>query len=222
MSQSLVFTLLLSALVLPVLGAVVLRLLSPRVTLAQLYGTAALIFVVAGGSVVALALSDIPSLQIGNLSILLPITAPDDRDLAEALPPNAQIPQQNSQQPTSAISTTAALPATSQATLAETETLSATATSVPTATIAPATTAPTEAPTEAPTATPEPTVVPPTPVPPTSAPAAERRKYTVQPGDTLLSIAKKFDTTVQALIDANKLTSKQADALRIGQELVIP
>ncbi|HJZ47704.1 MAG TPA: LysM domain-containing protein, partial [Roseiflexaceae bacterium] len=63
--------------------------------------------------------------------------------------------------------------------------------------------------------------VPPTAVPPTAAPAT-RRTYTVQPGDTLLSIARQFNTTVPALVKANKLTPQQADSLRVGQELVIP
>jgi LysM repeat protein len=44
----------------------------------------------------------------------------------------------------------------------------------------------------------------------------------VQPGDTLLGIAEKFKTTVPALVKANKLTPEQADALHIGQELIIP
>jgi LysM repeat protein len=44
----------------------------------------------------------------------------------------------------------------------------------------------------------------------------------VQPGDTLVSIAEEFNTTVRAIVDANGLTPEQADALRIGQELVIP
>jgi LysM repeat protein len=44
----------------------------------------------------------------------------------------------------------------------------------------------------------------------------------VQTGDTLRGIAEQFNVSVQALIDANNLTPQQADALRIGQELVIP
>ena len=72
-------------------------------------------------------------------------------------------------------------------------------------------------------ATPEPTAAPPTEAPPTAAPApSARRTYTVQPGDTLLSIARQFNTTVTAIVEANNLTAEQADALRVGQELVIP
>jgi len=43
--------------------------------------------------------------------------------------------------------------------------------------------------------------------------------YTVGKGDTLYSIAKKFDTTVDELKDTNNLTSNM---LSIGQKLIIP
>src|SRR5205085_11755698 len=90
-----------------------------------------------------------------------------------------------------------------------------TGTSAPTATALPTAQPPTAVP---------PTAVPPTPVPPTPAPPppAQRRTYTVQPGDTLRGIAEKFNVSVQALLDANKLTPQEADSLHIGQELVIP
>jgi LysM repeat protein len=53
----------------------------------------------------------------------------------------------------------------------------------------------------------------PTPIPLTD------RIYTVAPGDTLGAIARKFGITVQALKEANGLTS---DALAVGQQLKIP
>jgi LysM repeat protein len=64
-------------------------------------------------------------------------------------------------------------------------------------------------------------------VAPTAAPTAPPapsapRKYTVQPGDTLRSIAAQFNVSVTALVEANKLTPQQADSLRVGQELIIP
>ncbi len=66
----------------------------------------------------------------------------------------------------------------------------------------------------------------PTPIPvvgsPTPAPTPiplTGRIYTVAPGDTLGTIARKFGITVQALKDANGLTS---DALSVGQQLKIP
>src|SRR6476659_4019817 len=78
MPQSLIIPLLLFVFVLPILGAVVLRLLIPRLAPVQLGSAAMLLLGVVIASVLVLARSDIPSLQIGNLSILLPVTAPDD------------------------------------------------------------------------------------------------------------------------------------------------
>ena len=205
MPQPLVITLLLFALVLPVLGAVVLRLLMPRMAQAQFNTAAGALFLVVVASVLVLARVDIPSLQLGNLSILLPVTAPEDSILP-------LVPTLQADQPPPDFATDAPATANAQAT----------------ATAAPASATPTATPepTAVPTATPEPTavpptVVPPTAIPPTAAPAGPR-KYTVQPGDTLLSIARMFDTTVPAIVKANKLTPEQADALRVGQELVIP
>ena len=43
--------------------------------------------------------------------------------------------------------------------------------------------------------------------------------YTVQKGDSLYSIAKKFNTTVSALQDTNNLSTS---VLSIGQKLIIP
>ncbi len=43
--------------------------------------------------------------------------------------------------------------------------------------------------------------------------------YTVQAGDTLSGIARRFNTTVQAVMEYNNLTS---DLINIGQELLIP
>jgi LysM repeat protein len=64
----------------------------------------------------------------------------------------------------------------------------------------------------APTPTPSPTVRPsPTPVP---------VYYVVKPGDTLLEIALKYDTTVEAIMLANDLDDPKS--LQINQKLVIP
>lgn len=68
--------------------------------------------------------------------------------------------------------------------------------------------APTGAPTGAPTSAPEETQT------------AKRATHTVRAGETLISIAIRYGVSLEALMEANKLTS--ADFLRIGQELVIP
>jgi LysM repeat protein len=68
-----------------------------------------------------------------------------------------------------------------------------------------------ETPTSTPTATPVPTQ-PNTPVPPT--------KYTVRAGDTLSTIADKFDTTVEKIQAFNGLGN--SDELQVGQVLEIP
>jgi LysM repeat protein len=46
------------------------------------------------------------------------------------------------------------------------------------------------------------------------------RTYEVKSGDTLSEIAEQFDTTVKALVKANKL--KDAHSIRAGQKLTIP
>ncbi len=58
----------------------------------------------------------------------------------------------------------------------------------------------------------------------TAAPGAQpasqpARTYTVQPGDTLAEIAARFDTTVDAIAQANGI---EPNLIRPGQELKIP
>jgi LysM repeat protein len=202
MSQSLVFGLLILALVVPVIGALGLRLLAPRASPTHFYGAAALLFGVAFASALVLARSNLTSLQVGELSLLLPVAAPAEEDLN--LPPLTIAPAP--EEPATAVPAATRAPAGS-----------------PTETLAPA---PTSIPTAVPTAAP-PTAVLPTAAPPTAAPteapsAPAQRTYVVQPGDTLRGIAEQFGVSVQALIEANNLTPEEADALRIGQELVIP
>ena len=45
------------------------------------------------------------------------------------------------------------------------------------------------------------------------------KTYTVKSGDTLYSIARKYNTTVSELINRNNLKTSN---LSIGQELIIP
>jgi len=206
MSQSLVFTLLALAFGLPLLGAIVLRVLTPRLAPPQLYGAAALIFGVAVVSVLLLARANVSSLQIGELSLLLPAAAPADVQPATDQRPTTNVP------PAAALPTNMPTPAPSQ--IEPTEAPTMTPTVIPPTALAP---------TEAPTAEP-PTAEPPTAVPPTAEPPkpSGRRTYVVKPGDTLRGIAEQFNVTVAALLKANKLTPKDADSLKIGQELVIP
>jgi LysM repeat protein len=235
MSQFLVLLLLIGALLLPVIGAVGLRLLRPRLNDRRFYSVATVLFGITVFSVVVLARSDVATIRLAGLAILLP-----DNGLPEI--PTQLLPASDGQaiDPVTGATnqpTTPLLPPLEQATATEirtaltpittlqpTDTLSITATLIPptetpippTATLVP----PTETPIP-PTAT----LVPPTetPIPPTAtaAPAGPRR-YTIQSGDTLRGIAERFGVTVQAILRANKLTAAQADALRPGQELVIP
>lgn len=59
-----------------------------------------------------------------------------------------------------------------------------------------------------------------TPIPsPTVGPTPVTIKYRVKPGDTLLDIALRHKTTVQAIKSANNLKD---DIIRVGDELIIP
>ena len=47
-------------------------------------------------------------------------------------------------------------------------------------------------------------------------------RYKIRRGDTLSGIAKKFSTTVGAIMDANKMTRRDTRRLRIGKYILIP
>jgi len=82
------------------------------------------------------------------------------------------------------------------------------------------------------TETPSPTVTtpaasptPPPPPPPATetaspTPTAAGETYEVQPGDSLSAIAQRFNTTVEALVEANGITDP--DQLFPGDQLTIP
>jgi LysM repeat protein len=80
--------------------------------------------------------------------------------------------------------------------------------------------APTEAPTEAPSIAPTeaPTAAP--TVAPSAAPTAVHQTYIVKSGDTLERIARRYGTTVNAIMELNGLTDR--NRLSIGQKLLIP
>lgn len=80
-----------------------------------------------------------------------------------------------------------------------------------------------EEPEAAPTPTPTPTAVPFQPSATEEAEddaAASASTYAVESGDTLSSIAARFDTSISAIVELNELDD--ADTLAIGDELLIP
>lgn len=46
------------------------------------------------------------------------------------------------------------------------------------------------------------------------------QRYTIEPGDTLVEIAERFDTSVDALVEENGISDP--DRIQPGDELVIP
>ncbi len=205
MAQSQALTLLLVMMLLPVLGAFGLRFLASRIAPVFQYALAALVFGAALGCGVVLARADVATLQIGGLMVLVNDSGQPEGELV--LPPTSEpgmdVP-----------ALVTPLPPTRKPTI----TPKPTATLAPTATLPPTEIPPTETP-----APPTPTVEPPTPTPalPTAGPGGVRR-YTVESGDTLRLIAEKFGVSVQAILDASRLSEEDGDNLRVGQELIIP
>jgi LysM repeat protein len=107
---------------------------------------------------------------------------------------------------------------TTQAATTQAPTTQAPTTQAPT-TQAPTTQAPT---TQAPSATPTPTPQAPTVAPVTTVtpPVTTGFTYTVTFGDTLIGIAIRFNTTVDAIVQANNLPS--AGLIYVNQQLTIP
>jgi len=64
-----------------------------------------------------------------------------------------------------------------------------------------------------------PTTAAPAPGAPEAAPAGGEQTYKVKSGDTLISIAKQFHTTVKAIESANNLKTTK---IRVGQVLKVP
>ena len=191
MPEPLVYLLLATALLLPILSAVVLRLFGTRIGVRGVAFAAAILFGIAITSALILSRSDVGMLRIGDVSLLLPGTRPG---ISFALPADVHANDAPDDLP--------ATPPVVLPTLTPRPSVTATATSTP-------------PPTEMPTLTPEPPTA--TPKPPTGA-----RRYKVESGDSLRSIAEKFGVSIPALLKANDMTPAQGDALRVGQELVIP
>lgn len=227
MSPLLVSLLLILALVFPLLGAAVLRLLAPRMSQRQILSFAVLLVALPVVSVVTLSRANIASLQVAGVTLVL--TQPT---IGPIIPQAVLDGLPTIDQPDFGEATAVSTPG--KVSSPETTVVAATAEATAEATGAPTTAPPTAEPPTAtpvpPSATPEPptaTPIPPTPVPPTATPepappASARRTYTVKQGDTLRAIAGQFNVTVAALLEANNLTPAQADALRPGQELIIP
>ncbi len=213
MSPTLAPLLLFIILLLPLATAILLRLIWNRVSSQLLAVITALLFSLVVITVIALARSDIQTLQIAGVTLMspargLPMLPPELQTFVPtntpgiANPTSPSVPEQASlvSVPTQTATSIATVETTNTATIQATQTFTAR----PTAT--------TEA---TPTSTPRPTAT-------ATQAAAEQQRYTVEPGDTLRSIAAKFDVTVQAILDANNLTATQADNLRPGQVLIIP
>lgn len=214
MTQTLLILLLFLAIALPVVGAVLFRLVYHRVTERQMVLGMLIVFLVSVVSVLILARSGVDTLRVAGLTVLSPDVG--QVDPLEALPGQGEIdigPTLALPSPTSAA--TAVLPTKPVPTLAPSVTPRPSVTAVPSLTAIPS-------PTAEPTATPEPPTATAEPATATPAPASEPRRYTVQPGDTLGSIARQFDVSVAELLEANDLTPQEADNLRPGQELIIP
>ncbi|MBC7315914.1 MAG: LysM peptidoglycan-binding domain-containing protein, partial [Chloroflexi bacterium] len=86
-------------------------------------------------------------------------------------------------------------------------------------------TALTQPPSATPAATPtltdlQKTLFPPARTP--TRPGDDRLYYTVQPGDTLYSIAQRYGLSWEALWEANKASLPRPEDLRAGQKLLIP
>lgn len=60
------------------------------------------------------------------------------------------------------------------------------------------------------------------PLPPTATPTPGLRRYTVQPGDTMVGIAARNGISAELLLAANRMTAAQAPNIRPGDELLIP
>jgi LysM repeat protein len=203
MSQVLVYLLLALVLVVPVIGAIVLRLFDERISVRGQTIAAAVLLGLAALAALTLARSNIETLYLGDLALLVPVASFSDEVV---LPEDVEVIDDVPQLPAT-LPTLTPRPSITPSPTPVTPTATAeppTATPEPSATIEPPT-----ATAEPPTATPEP-------------PSGEQRTYTVQAGDSLRSIAERFGVTVEAILDANGLTPEEGDAIRPGQVLIIP
>ena len=238
MSQTVITILLAIALILPFLGALVLRMfrtvLPPNV--AAVFGAIVAVLVV--GAVLSLSSINIGSFRIANLTLLLPVASSVNRPVdtsAEPLNDESMIDEVPTDIPEVTITPEPIIEPTAETAVLTptvsleegvgiTDTTTLTDTTVLTDTIdAGATTPEPTAEPEAET-TPEPTTVS-SGVEPTLIPAPTEpvglRVYAVEAGDSLGSIADKFKVSVKQIMAVNPYL-QNPDALLVGQELNIP
>ena len=238
MSQTVITILLAIALVLPFLGALVLRMfrtvLPPNV--AAVFGAIVAVLVVS--AVLSLSSINIGSFRIANLTLLLPVASSVNRPVdtsAEPLNDESMIDEVPTDIPEVTITPEPIIEPTAETSVLTptvsleegvgiTDTTTLTDTTVLTDTIdAGATTPEPTAEPEAET-TPEPTTVS-SGVEPTLIPAPTEpvglRVYAVEAGDSLGSIADKFKVSVKQIMAVNPYL-QNPDALLVGQELNIP
>ncbi len=238
MSQTVITILLALALILPFIGALVLRIfrnvLPPNV--AALFG--AIIAVLVVSAVLSLSSINIGSFRIANLTLLLPVASSVNRPVdtsAEPITEESSIDQAPTDIPEVTITPEPIIEPTAETAVLTptvgleegigiTDTTTLTDTTVLTDTIDPGESTP--APTAATTVvtTPEPTStssdVEPTLIPAPTEPVG-LRVYAVESGDSLGSIADKFNVTTKQIMAVNPYL-QNPDALLVGQELNIP
>jgi peptidoglycan endopeptidase LytE len=238
MSQTVITILLAIALVLPFLGALVLRMfrtvLPPNV--AAVFGAIVAALVV--GAVLSLSSINIGSFRIANLTLLLPVASSVNRPVdtsAEPIDDESSIDAEPTEIPEVTITPEPIIEPTAETVVLTptisleegigiTDTTTLTDTTVLTDTIDPGATTP--EPTAEPEAesTPEPTIVS-SGIEPTLIPAPTEpvglRVYAVEAGDSLGSIADKFKVSVKQIMAVNPYL-QNPDALLVGQELNIP
>jgi len=238
MSQQTVAILALIALLLPTGGAILARLIGRRFGNRATQIVGALSFAIALGSAVALYGAEIDRVALGPLAVFVPARgplieseafslrraatdAPTAVEVAE-LEPSVEAPTPAQPQTSTAPSPTTAstTSATTMPAASATTRPTGIATASPTPTTAPATQTVQVAvePTATPTVQP---AVQPTARPP-NRPATEPRAYFVEEGDTLRSIAERFDLSIEALLRYNGLSRVEGDRLQVGQKLFIP
>jgi len=238
MSQTVITILLALALILPFIGALVLRIfrnvLPPNV--AALFG--AIIAVLVVSAVLSLSSINIGSFRIANLTLLLPVASSVNRPVdtsAEPITDESSIDQAPTDIPEVTITPEPIIEPTPETAVLTptvgleegigiTDTTTLTDTTVLTDTIdtGESTPAPTAA--TAVVTTPEPTRtssdVEPTLIPAPTEPVG-LRVYAVESGDSLGSIADKYNVTTKQIMAVNPYL-QNPDALLVGQELNIP